>query len=333
MTFGCGFSPLVLKIWAYRECSQQVFFEGPEKKVEINIRTQLPSLRLCGDDYWSKLVAHANAKILSKLSNDYCDAYLLSESSLFVYDHRLILITCGKTTLANAVTFFLESYNQDDIDGLIYERKNEHFPEYQESNFFDDFKTINRLLPGKAYRFGSEDSHHIYLFNQSLQNPPRSREDVTLEILMHGISPEAKELFSSHSKEQLIEKGVYTIIPDCQFDDYFFKPTGYSLNALNDNYYYTIHVTPESPVSYTSFETNYPAEERCSEIVDKLLAIFGPQSYDLFFFQAQNQTLSLRRNDDLRKNIVENLSSGYRVQFQHYDTAQPEAQAADLIQL
>lgn len=310
-----------------------MFFEGPEKKVEINIHSSLPSLRAKGDDYWSELLTYAHAKVLSKISNDFCDAYLLSESSLFVYDHRLILITCGKTTLANAVSFFLESYTKDDINGLIYERKNEHFPEYQQSNFFDDFKVINRFLPGNAYRFGNEDSHHIYLFNQSQQNPQRTSKDMTLEILMHGISPEARELFAGGTKEQLIEKGLYTIIPNCQFDDHFFEPTGYSLNAIADNHYYTIHVTPESPVSYASFECNYPASDNYQEMIDKVLSVFSPKSYDLFFFQPQSQDIHIKRNDDLRINIVENLCCGYKAQFQHYDLAEPNPQRADLIEL
>ena len=37
--------------------------------------------------------------ILNQESNDEFDAYLLSESSLFVFPERIILKTCGTTTL------------------------------------------------------------------------------------------------------------------------------------------------------------------------------------------------------------------------------------------
>ena len=75
------------------------FFEGTEKKVELVIDSSLPSLRSRGDEYWNRIVRLAGARVLSKIANDSCNAYLLSESSLFVFDHKLVMITCGTTCL------------------------------------------------------------------------------------------------------------------------------------------------------------------------------------------------------------------------------------------
>ena len=63
-----------------------MFFEGPEKKVELALVPGKPSLRSRGHEYWKGIVAKANAQILSTISNEQMDAYLLSESSLFVTD-------------------------------------------------------------------------------------------------------------------------------------------------------------------------------------------------------------------------------------------------------
>ena len=62
------------------------FFEGPEKKVELAVVDGHPSLRALGEAFWRGVVKAANADVLSVLSNAHLDAYLLSESSLFVYD-------------------------------------------------------------------------------------------------------------------------------------------------------------------------------------------------------------------------------------------------------
>ena len=45
-----------------------------------------PSLRELGRPFWDEVVRRSRAQVLSVISNDACDAYLLSESSLFVLD-------------------------------------------------------------------------------------------------------------------------------------------------------------------------------------------------------------------------------------------------------
>ena len=79
------------------------FFEGPEKKVEILVDPAFPSLLKFGDEVWGRVITEARASILSKMANEACIAYLLSESSLFVFSRRVVMITCGRTTLVSAV--------------------------------------------------------------------------------------------------------------------------------------------------------------------------------------------------------------------------------------
>src|SRR5579871_3003095 len=137
-----------------------MFFEGPEKKVEICLAPGKPSLRARGLDYWKGIVAKSRAQILSSLSNESLDAHLLSESSLFVADQWLTMITCGRTDLVAAVLQLCADMGTDDFQYLIYERKNAHFQEYQPSNFFDDVRRLSDAMPGKSFRFGDGDDHH-----------------------------------------------------------------------------------------------------------------------------------------------------------------------------
>jgi len=86
-------------------------FEGPEKKLEIYFRpngSDAAGFRQFGTDQWSELLSAAACTILNKRSNSDFDAYLLSESSLFVYPFRVILKTCGTTTLLLALPRLLK---------------------------------------------------------------------------------------------------------------------------------------------------------------------------------------------------------------------------------
>jgi len=63
-----------------------------------------------------------------------------------------------------------------------------------------------------------------------------------------------------------------------QVDSRQFDPLGYSLNGLDDQIYYTIHITPQPACSFVSFETNlvikdYPA------LVKKVVDCFKPECF------------------------------------------------------
>ena len=69
------------------------FFEGTEKKLELSVDPSAPSLRRIGQAYWTAVVRRVGADVLSRLTSESCAAYLLSESSLFVFDHHLMMMT------------------------------------------------------------------------------------------------------------------------------------------------------------------------------------------------------------------------------------------------
>lgn len=297
-----------------------MFFEGPEKKVELALAPGLASLRAKGHDYWKDIVTKACAQVLSTISNESIDAYLLSESSLFVTDTWLTMITCGRTDLVAAVLQLCEDFGVDAFQYLVYERKNAHFQEYQPSNFFEDCRRLSKRMPAKFYRFGDSDDHHVFLFHLDKPYAPAG-DDLTLEILMHGVDPQAARVFMSGPQRRkgfIKEKsGIWSLIPGFQIDDHLFEPMGYSLNAIRGAKYYTIHVTPQKIGSYVSFETNCVRGD-ANETVTRVLDLFKPQSCDMILFQPQNSRKKTSCDYPLRRVVRQNLTCGYRVSFDHH---------------
>lgn len=295
-----------------------MFFEGCEKKAEIIVSGE--KLRARGKDFWTKMVELAGAKVLSITSNEQCDAYLLSESSLFVWDDRVTMITCGRTTLVNAIHFFLDHISIEKVSSLLYERKNEYFPHQQHTDFYSDVRNLRTRVPGKALRFGHPDEHHLMLFHMEKDYKPASR-DCTLEILMYNLQGASKEIFHSGQTLDRVREltKVDEIFPGFKVDDYLFQPCGYSLNAINGKEYYTIHVTPEEIGSYVSFETNVLLGNRFTSSVKNILNVFQPQSFDLIYFHPDRELKSFDFSPYTQRNFVRNsMVSGYEVGFSSY---------------
>ena len=296
-------------------------FEGPEKKVELVLRKGAKALRSYGEEAWKKVIECAKTKALSKISNELFCAYLLSESSLFVFDDKVIMITCGRTNLVAGLFAMLDFIDKDDIDLLIYERKNHNFPSLQPTDFSDDVTCLNKAFPGTALCFGDLNGEHIALFHINKKYSPQA-EDHTLELLFNDIDEQARDLFCSgptHSLDTIRETGIREILPGFEIDEYLFEPMGYSMNAIKGDEYYTIHVTPQEVGSFVSFETNHTFKDDLSETITRVTNIFRPASFNLLFF-CNDKGLSLPPQDgfDCAIDLRGRLSCGYEVQFCHY---------------
>ncbi len=297
-----------------------MFFEGSEKKIEVIFSPEVPSLRQHPRVFWEKLVKSAQAQILSEISNERMSAFLLSESSLFVYDHYLVMITCGTTRLVNAVEELMKTYQPDQVKAFFYERKNELLPQAQTTDFFKDVEILKTWFDGEALRYGREDEHHLYLFGTTKDFEPAD-DDHTLEVLMHGIDPKVTEMFRNcqdcDAKELRDRSGISEIVMG-EIDDFVFDPMGYSLNAIHNNRYFTIHVTPESDGSYISFETNAFNKEEQVEWAKKVLNVFKPMSFDLVLFNKEK----IQRPDFdgfiLKRQFADRLRTGYETQYFSY---------------
>ncbi len=265
-------------------------FEGSEKKLEIIFSPTMEPLRNRKHSLWKKICEKANSHIVSRFSSRFCNSYILSESSLFVWDHRLLMLTCGQTSLIHSIIALLKHFKDSDIELLFYQRKNELFPHNQKSSFMEDIYKIEKKMPGQAYRFGQPHEHHFQIFH-SKSDYQEKNQDRTIEILMYDLDDRIKQFFFEAEGSAEVRKRfkLDQLFKNTQIDDHHFSPHGYSLNGLRDKKeYYTIHATPQEPGFYVSFETNI-IEEPPKQIIEKILKLFKPTTFDLILFSSNKK--------------------------------------------
>ncbi|KAF8629269.1 hypothetical protein AX17_005848 [Amanita inopinata Kibby_2008] len=257
-------------------------FEGPEKLLELWFAPsaaeadggadshQKSGLRKVDRHLWEEVLDIVKCKVLSVVHGHEMDAYLLSESSLFISPHRLILKTCGTTLNLLGLPRILEiaatHANLPNVHRCFYSRKSFMFPERQHGphrNWKQEVEFLDNIFSnGAAYTVGKVNGDHwlLYLTNPSdhfspsfngVYKPPISPPslgtgcpDYTIEILMSDLSPDARQpFFFSHddtnsptiSAKALSDLlGISHIFPPhlTTLDAYAFTPCGYSANAL-----------------------------------------------------------------------------------------------------
>lgn len=170
-------------------------FEGPEKLLELWLAPSpsgLPAsagsrgLMAVPAEVWNEMLDLVHCKVLSVVESDHVDAYLLSESSMFIYPHKLVLKTCGITTLLCGIPKMLEiaalragfpHTSSPPINGLaataaihrvFYSRKNFIYPDGQRGphrSWRDEVRALDRLFRGgSAYMIGKMNGEHWYLY-------------------------------------------------------------------------------------------------------------------------------------------------------------------------
>mmetsp|Transcript_5856 Transcript_5856/g.8137 ORF Transcript_5856/g.8137 Transcript_5856/m.8137 type:complete len:455 (+) Transcript_5856:62-1426(+) len=160
-------------------------FEGPEKTMEVVFRSDkgaIDGLRSLSRNELDILCTKASCSIISCISNGHMDAYVLSESSLFVYKHRLVMKTCGTTTLLRCLGTLLEFADKAgmELTWVGYSRKNLLFPDEQQaphSSFDDEVKYIStheqlqNRLRGSGHILGPVTGDHWFVYVADHPNP------------------------------------------------------------------------------------------------------------------------------------------------------------------
>ncbi|KAK3359558.1 S-adenosylmethionine decarboxylase [Lasiosphaeria hispida] len=183
-------------------------FEGPEKLLEVWFAPSpkvLPpgakesGLKAVDSSTWEEMLDLVNCKVLSIIRSEHVDAYLLSESSMFVFAHKIILKTCGTTTLllglhrllriaaADAGFPFHNAPSLEDARAaatphrVFYSRKNFLFPDKQRGphrSWKEEVKYLDNMFEnGSAYMVGRMNGDHWYLYitsPNSTLTPPRT---------------------------------------------------------------------------------------------------------------------------------------------------------------
>ncbi|KAK0636017.1 S-adenosylmethionine decarboxylase proenzyme-like protein [Bombardia bombarda] len=183
-------------------------FEGPEKLLEVWFAPSPKSLppgvnenglKAVDSTTWEAMLDLVNCQVLSIVRSDDVDAYLLSESSMFVFPHKIILKTCGTTTLllglhrllriaaADAGFPFHNATSLHDTHAaatphrVFYSRKNFLFPDKQRGphrSWKEEVKFLDEMFEnGSAYMVGKMNGDHWYLYitsPNSTLTPPRT---------------------------------------------------------------------------------------------------------------------------------------------------------------
>ncbi|KMZ64620.1 Adenosylmethionine decarboxylase [Zostera marina] len=286
-------------------------FEGFEKRLEImfscaslQFSNQKQGLRALSRAQIDSVLDLAKCTIVSQLSNEEFDSYVLSESSLFIYPLRIILKTCGTTELLLSIPRILELSSELSLSvhSAKYSRGSFIFPSAQPApyhSFNDEVSVLdgffgNLSSGGNAHVVGDpyipNRNWHIYYVTAEPVTEQSSL--VTLEMCMTGLDSDLATVFfkkppiddnDSSSKEMTKLSGISKIIPEMEICDFEFEPCGYSMNALNDGAFSTIHVSPENGSSYASYEVMGfdPLKQDPTALIKRVLRCFAPTSFSI----------------------------------------------------
>lgn len=203
-------------------------FEGPEKLLEVWFAPSPDALPITAAENglqsvsaatWKGMLDLVHCEVLSVAEAEDLDAYLLSESSMFVFPHKLILKTCGTTTLLYGIPRLLEiaavsaGFPRDSSAGpdkiaamtyrVFYSRKNFMFPGKQvgpHKSWSSEVKCLDEIFNGgSAYMVGKMNGDHWYLYltapNPTLTPPATPSEERSTETkLLHYPGTKASKL-------------------------------------------------------------------------------------------------------------------------------------------
>lgn len=280
-------------------------FEGYEKRLELTFHEpsifldpEGKGLRSLSKAQLDEILRPAECTIVSTLSNEHVDSYVLSESSLFVYPYKIIIKTCGTTKLLRSIPPILKLTETLSlaVKSVRYSRGSFIFPGAQpfpHHSFVEEVAVLDsyfgKLGSGsRAYVMGnSQEPQKWHVYSASADMASSVDPVYTLEMCMTGLDKEKASVFykaqSSSAALMTFNSGIRKILPDSEICDFDFDPCGYSMNAIEGAAVSTIHITPEDGFSYASFETvGYDLKDvKFEQLIARVLACFQPREFSI----------------------------------------------------
>jgi S-adenosylmethionine decarboxylase len=160
-------------------------FEGFEKRLEIEFfassfftESEGRGLRALTRAQLDEMLKAAECTIVSELSNEHFDSYVLSESSLFVYPFKIILKTCGTTKLLLSIPLILSNASSLSLSvkNVKYTRGTFIFPgaqSFPHRSFSEEISYLDKYFGtlgsgGMAYVMGhSGTSYNWHIYSAS----------------------------------------------------------------------------------------------------------------------------------------------------------------------
>ncbi|GMH29277.1 hypothetical protein Nepgr_031120 [Nepenthes gracilis] len=321
-------------------------FEGFEKRLELHfsgddpIRVSNLGLRLLEFESVDDVLHAVQCTVVSAVGNRYFDAYVLSESSLFVYPTKIIIKTCGTTQLLKSIRPLLYYANLMGfyLSDCKYTRGSFIFPQSQpfpHTSFEDEVFYIENCLPSRLshrkasfmpskksssqshawHVFTASDDHHHHghpLSSMDSLSPASS--SYTVEVCMTELDRTTAQKFfrrpgdrksgDAAGREMTENTGIRGINPNAFICDFAFDPCGYSMNGMHGEKYSTVHVTPEEGYSYASFEcVGSLAHDRDDfvEVLKKVVQVFRPGNMSVAI------SCALTAGDDVWTRVINGL--------------------------
>ena len=286
-------------------------FEGVEKRIEICFQhecSETRGLRALGRDTLDELCSKCKCAIIHHDSTEAFDAYILSESSLFVFKDRVMIKTCGTTVPLEGVDFLITQARAIGMlpTDMTYTRSSFMFPDLQlqphndlnkELQYLSDMSILGRKVPGKSSILGDANGkywlvHYKNFLTASsdvdvpVVTPQNSTSrfiptdvqsgQVMVDIIMTGIDKAACDMYHKDASKtddanaEFMGDSLRSMLPEFEtISGKCYDPCGYSCNAFSDGRYFTVHITPEEAFSYASVEAVF--EEDCEVTTPSML--------------------------------------------------------------
>ncbi|KAL1195608.1 S-adenosylmethionine decarboxylase proenzyme 4 [Cardamine amara subsp. amara] len=285
-------------------------FEGFEKRLELRFfddDNNPMGLRLIDFESLDQVLNEVQCTVVSAVANRSFDAYVLSESSLFVYPTKIIIKTCGTTQLLKSIRPLIHLARNLGLTlrACRYSRGSFIFPKAQPfpyTSFKDEVIVVEESLPKSlCYRKASvitpsnnpSRAWHVFTASADVES---DEPVVVVEVCMTELDRvnalsffrrKGDEKYNSDSagKEMTRLSGIDMINANTFICDFAFDPCGYSMNGVDGDRYSTIHVTPEDGFSYASFECGLSlyddGHNDISEVLSRAIDVFRPSDVSI----------------------------------------------------